>query len=485
MALKTPRLAPNATGDRRAYEAEAETQRKLGLPNELPSDWKDQALDRMKAQVKNNQALRVYLDACMRCGACTDKCHFFLGTGDPLNMPVARQDLYRKVYQRHFTFAGRWLPWLVGAKDLDEEMLERWFTYFHQCSQCRRCAVYCPAGIDTAEFAIAGREILNQIGQGQKFTNEIVVKAAELGNNLGLPGPALEDTLEGLEEELLETTGQPIRLPLDQSGADLLLVTPSADFFAEPHVDGLLGYAKVLHQAGLSWTFSSAASEAANFALFIGDAARRRALTDTIVESARALGVKRIVFGECGHAWRVAHNAFATEAELQFLSPTYRRPEHIVEVSHDLWQRQALRLDPAGNEDKRLTFHDSCNIARGARLGTRPGDQFRMPRALLRAACRHVYDMPNATIREQTFCCGAGGGLLTDELTALRVDGAKPRMDAFQSAVDTHAITHMVAICAICKSQLSAMMPHFGHEMTKILSLHQVVGDAVVFDRIG
>ena len=48
-------------------------------------------------------------------------------------------------------------------------------------------------------------------------------------------------------------------------------MTPSADFFAEPHIDGLIGYAKVFHQAGVSWTLSSYASEAANFGLFIGN----------------------------------------------------------------------------------------------------------------------------------------------------------------------------------------------------------------------
>ena len=73
------------------------------------------------------------------------------------------------------------------------------------------------------------------------------------------------DTLEDLEEELEEDTGVSVRLPLDEKGADILLVTPSADFFAEPHVDGLMGYAKVFHEAGVSWTLSSHASEAANF----------------------------------------------------------------------------------------------------------------------------------------------------------------------------------------------------------------------------
>ncbi|MCB1544948.1 MAG: (Fe-S)-binding protein, partial [Rhodoblastus sp.] len=65
---------------------------------------------------------------------CTDKCHYFMGTGDPKNMPVARQDLLRKVYRRHFTWAGKVVPWLVGAEDLTKEVLDDWYSYFHQCS---------------------------------------------------------------------------------------------------------------------------------------------------------------------------------------------------------------------------------------------------------------------------------------------------------------------------------------------------------------
>ncbi len=61
----------------------------------------------------------------------------------------------------------------------------------------------------------------------------------------------------------------PVRLPLDAEGAEILLVTPNADFFASPHMEGLIGYAKALHGAGIPWTFSSHASEAANFGMFI------------------------------------------------------------------------------------------------------------------------------------------------------------------------------------------------------------------------
>jgi len=365
--LRVPRLAEGAMRHSHPFAASAAFQEALGFPGELVDDWHDKAIEKFGEILERSRPLRVYMDACVKCGACTDKCHYFLGTGDPKNMPVARQDLLRKVYRRHFTWAGRWLPWLVGAEDLTEELLDEWYSYFHQCSQCRRCSVYCPYGIDTAEFSMAAREIMDHIGKGQKYCNEILGKVFQIGNNLGLKEPALANTLEGLEEDIEEETGVKVRLPLDEAGAEVLLVTPSADFFAEPHVDGLIGYAKVFHQAGVSWTISSYASEAANFAMFIGSYEQMRKVAKRIRKAALDLGVKRIVVGECGHAWRVAYSFWDTLAgPFDFLDPNYPVPQHICEFTYDLIQRGKLTLDKSANDHMTLTFHDSCNVARGS-----------------------------------------------------------------------------------------------------------------------
>jgi len=479
--LEEPALAPDAMAHSAPFVAKEEHQAPLGFPGELVPDWHDKAINKMGELLSKYRSLPVFLDACVKCGACTDKCHYFLGTGDPKNMPVARQDLLRKVYRRYFTPAGKYVPWLVGAVDLTEDVLNDWYSYYHQCSQCRRCSVYCPYGIDTAEISMAGREILDTVGMGQKYSNEIIGKVFKIGNNLGLPQPALADTLEGLEEDVEEETDVTVRFPLDEEGAEVLLVTPSADFFAEPHVDGLIGYAKVFHQAGISWTLSSKASEAANFGLFIGSYENMRKVALRVREAALELGVKRIVFGECGHAWRVAYSFLNTLAgPFDFLDPKYPVPQHIVEVTHGLIKQGALRLDASANDDKRVTFHDSCNVARASRMGDVPGGQFTLPRDVLRAVCNHFYDMPPETTGDATFCCGGGGGLLTDDLLELRVKGARPRMQALHDVVQRHDVTHMVAICAICKSQFAKVMPQYGFGMDQILSLHQLVGDALV-----
>ncbi|MEJ2398561.1 MAG: (Fe-S)-binding protein [Gammaproteobacteria bacterium] len=484
-----PHVKPGVMAHSKPFVAKDVFQKELGFPGELVENWKEKTIEKMDEIRTKYRSIQVFMDICVKCGACTDKCHYYLGTSDPKNMPVARQDLMRQVYRRYFTFAGKFfgklgIPGFVGARELDKEVLDDWYSYYHQCSQCRRCSVYCPYGIDTAEISMAAREIMDSIGVGQKYCNEIIGKVFKIGNNLGLPEPALADTLEGLEEEIEEDTGVPVKLPLDVKGADILLITPSADFFAEPHVDGLIGYAKVFHEAGASWTMSSYASEAANFGMFIGSYENMRRVSMRIREAALELGVKRIIFGECGHAWRVAYSFLNTLAgPFDFLDPNYPVPQHICEYTYDLIQKGKLKFDKSANDHRVMTYHDSCNVARASRMGSEPGGQFKIPRAIIKTVCNHFYDMPADTVGEATYCCGGGGGLLTDDLMEVRVKGALPRMEALKHVVKNHGVTHMAAICAICKSQFTKVIPYYGFTMDQIISVHQLVGDAIVLTK--
>lgn len=490
-----PKIKAGATSHVKTFQAAEASQAYLGYPWTLTEDWKERAIDKMGDLLGKYRSLRVFMDACVHCGACTDKCHYFLGTADPSNMPVARQDLMRKVYRRYFTLPGKIAPWLVGAEDLTEDTLNQWYTYYHQCSECRRCSVYCPYGIDTAEVTMAGREILNHIGVGQKYSSEILVKVQKIGNNLGLPGPALLDTLEGLEEDIEADIGVPVKLPLDVEGAEYLLVTPSADFFSEPHVESLIGYAKVFHAAGVSWTLSTKASEAGNFGLFNGNYETMQKVAMRIRDAALELGCKRIIVGECGHAWRVAYSFWNTLTGIgyggddpfskklqQQLDSRFPQPMHICEYTWDLIEKGVLKFDKSLNDDRVITFHDSCNVARGSRMGTEPGGQFTIPRNIIKAVANNFQDMAADTIGEGTFCCGGGGGLLTDDLIEVRVKGALPRMNAYNNVVQGQGVNFLALICAICKAQFTKVLPYYGFDRGQVGGVHQLVSTAIKLD---
>ncbi|MDH4127474.1 MAG: (Fe-S)-binding protein [Spirochaetota bacterium] len=479
--LNIPRIEENATAHYKCFPAKEDHMLKTGFPGKRVEDWKEKAIIKLGEILKNSQSLKVFMDICVKCGSCTDKCHYFLGTKDPKNMPVARQDLLRKIYKKYFTIAGKLTPGLIGAEELSEDVLDDWYSYFYQCSECRRCSVFCPYGIDTAEVTMAAREIMNAIGVGQKYTIEIIAKVESMGNNLGIPKPALEGTLEVLEEDIKDDTGIDVKIPLDVTGAEVLLIAPSADLFSEPHIYSLMGYAKVFHQAGVSWTLSSYASEFANFGLFIGNIEHMQKIAQRIADQARELNVKRIIVGECGHAWRVAYSFWNTLiGPFDNLDPKYKTPTHICEFTNDLIKRGALKLDKSANDNYTVTMHDSCNVARASRMGDKAGGQFEIPRDLIRASCNKFVEMDTNTTMEKTFCCGGGGGLLSEEIMELRVRGTLPRAQSLKQVMDNDGVNFMAMICAICKAQFSTVLPYYNIDRELVGGVHQLISNAIV-----
>jgi len=479
--IEIPPVIKGTMKNNKPQIADAESMEKLKFPGSKLPNWKERLLEKFAEMLGKYRSLHLFMDICVKCGACTDKCHFFLGTKDPNNMPVGRAELMRKVYRKYFTVEGKLLGSLARAQEMDDTVLDEWLTYFYQCTECRRCSVFCPYGIDTAEITMAAREMMNSVGVGNRYTNIIVNKVYDIGNNLGIPEAALRSTLEFMESDIEEETGVAVKFPLDEEGVDVLLVPPSADFFSSPHIESLAGYAKVFHQAGISFTFSSYASEAGNFGLFIGNYDHMKKINKRIWDEARRLKVKRVVAGECGHAWRALY-AFSNtlNGPFDFLDQKHPIPEHICEVTYDLYKRGALKFDKSANEEFTFTYHDSCNVARASRMGNYPGGQYEIPRELIRATCDKFFDMPENTIREKTFCCSGGGGLLSEEMIPLRIKGSMPRMQAFKYAMDNHDVNFLAVICSICKAQFTKMFPYYDLDMEMVGGVHQLVNRAIL-----
>ena len=78
----TPKLKEGVMAHSSPYIAAEKFQEPLGFPGTLPDNWKDVAIDKMGELLGKYRSLQVFLDICVHCGACTDKCHYFLGTTD-------------------------------------------------------------------------------------------------------------------------------------------------------------------------------------------------------------------------------------------------------------------------------------------------------------------------------------------------------------------------------------------------------------------
>jgi Fe-S oxidoreductase len=478
------------------YPAAPKHQKYLELPNprewnpldkdwKLPENWKEIILKGMKDRLDQYRSFQVFLDICVRCGACADKCHYFIGSGDPKNMPVLRAELLRSVYRRYFTLAGRLFGKLAGARDLTEDVLKEWFYYFYQCSECRRCSVFCPYGIDTCEITMMGRELLNLVGCTINWVVEPASNCFRTGNHLGIPPHAFKSTMEFAVDEVKELTGIQVNLPINKKGAEILFVTPSADYFANPHWFTLMGYLMLFNDIGLDYTFSTYASEGGNFGLFHSAEMGKR-LNAKIYSEAKRLGVKWILGGECGHMWRVLHQYMDTfngspgflEKPVSpitgtaFENAASTKMVHICEFTADLIKNNKLKLDPTRNDHWKPTFHDSCNTARGMGL-------FEEPRYILKNVCDSFYEMPDNTIKERTFCCGSGAGLGSDENMEMRLRGGFPRANAVKHVQEQFGVNLLTCICAIDKASFPPLLEYWVPGV-EVGGVHELVGNALV-----
>jgi Fe-S oxidoreductase len=470
----------------------------LGWPNprewspvaedwKLPENWQQIVLEGMRERLQKYRSFQVFMDICVRCGACADKCHFFIGSGDPKNMPVLRAELLRSVYRGEFTKAGQILGRLAGGRKLTYDVFKEWFYYFFQCTECRRCSLYCPYGIDTAEITIIGRELLNLLGCNIDWITGPMANCYRTGNHLGIQPHAYKDMLDFFVDEIEGVTGVRPEPTFNRKGAEILFITPSGDVFADPGTYSLMGYLMLFHEIGIDYTWSTYASEGGNFGFFSSNEMAKR-LNAKMYAEAKRLGVKWILGGECGHMWRVLNQYMDTwNGPADFLevprSPITgtvfenaksTKMIHITEFTADLIKNGKLKLDPSRNDHLKVTFHDSCNPARGMGL-------FEEPRYVLRNVCNNFYEMPEGTIREQTFCCGGGSGLNNDEFMEMRMRGGLPRANAVKHVRDKHGVNMLCCICAIDRATLPPLMKYWVPDVD-VTGLHELVGNALVMD---
>jgi len=201
---------------------------------------------------------------------------------------------------------------------------------------------------------------------------------------------------------------------------------------------------------------------------------------------AKRLGVKWILGGECGHMWRVINQYMDTmngptdflEAPVSPITGTRfdnaksTKMVHITEFIADLIKHDKLNLDPSRNDNKVVTFHDSCNPARGMGM-------FDEPRYVIENVCNHFYEMPANTIREKTFCCGSGSGLNAGENMELRMIGGLPRANAVKHVHEKYGVNMLACACAIDRAALPTLMEYYVPEVD-VTGLTELVANALI-----
>lgn len=404
-----------------------------GLPQmaQPPQLSDTERLTRAKAvmRAKTDRGLALDLEACVHCGYCSEACHFYQGTHDPKYTPSRKLDLLQRVHARE-TSAFAPLARLFKP-DITVGDLEEWQELvYDSCTECGRCSMICPMGINIARGVNVMREALFEAGMAPLELMAVAQEQAGRGTVFGVGPTELKQALDALR-------AQGIVIPLDEPKADVMLVSTVIDVLL--FQDALAATARILNHLGLNWTMRSAGFEAANFGLLSGSEALQKAASKRLIDEALAIGAKTVILPECGHAYP----AMRWEGRLDDGQPL---PFEVLAVSEFVGREITsgrLQVLP-GDASRKITYHDACKLARH-------GGVMNEPRAALKALGMELIETtPTA---EKNWCCGGGAGaFLINRAEGLRHKAWEIKREQID---DTGAATVVVS-CASCRLNFMA-----------------------------
>jgi Fe-S oxidoreductase len=392
-----------------------------------------------------------FFSSCVRCGLCANACLFHTETGDPKYTPIHKLEPLRRVWQQNYTFWGRFAKALGLSRAVTDDELGEWETLvYDSCTMCGRCSMVCPVGNDIAYMIRKMREGMAAAGHAPEGLIGASQRAVTIGSPMGVKLPALQAQIRHTEQE----TG--LKIPVDVEGAEYMLLLSSMEIMNFPEFIGAI--AKILKQAGVSWTIASEAFEATNSGIQIGVSEIAAELVERVVAAAEKLKVKGVISPECGHAYM----AIRWEGPNLIGRPYSFRVVHIMELLDEL--REQGRLKTTGKESQRLTYHDPCQVARR-------GGVVKQPRNLLNMVAEDFVEMPETGT--MNWCCGAGGGVSAneraDEIRLKAFNRKKKQLDAIRPDA-------IVSACSNCRIYLEDGLEEYGMDMP-VLSLTETIAE--------
>ena len=329
--------------------------------------------------------LKTYVETCIHCGLCSEACHFYLSHDrDPKYAPVG------KVKQTIW-------PMLKNKGRVTPEFIRNAARIaYTECNACKRCSMFCPFGIDMAFIMLSVRRICHMLGVTPLYLQDTAHSHSVTMNQMWVKQDDWIDTLLWQEEEARgEVKG--VRVPIDKVGADIMysVIGPEPKFLAQ-----LMGYAAILmHVAGINWTYPSFDGwDNSDMAMYSRDDETMGRVKRAHFDAAYRLKAKKIVMGECGHAFRSVYDVGTRWLGMKMPPIPII---HSIQFYYELLRDGKIKIARKFKEP--ITLHDPCNIVRGRGL-------HKMARYVMNAICEDFREMsPNG---EYNFCCNSGGGTI-------------------------------------------------------------------------
>jgi Fe-S oxidoreductase len=379
--------------------------------------------------------LKAYVDTCIHCGLCSEACHYYLShDNDPRWSPVGKvkQTLWEMLKKK-----GKVSPdFIKKASEIAST----------ECNVCKRCAMYCPFGIDIAYLMLTVRRICHLLGVTPLYIQDTAHSHAATLNQMWVKDDEWIDTLQWQEEEA-QAEIPTLRIPLEKEGADIMysVIGPEPKFQAQL----IYQAAAIMDVAGVNWTMPATPGwDNSDMAMYTGDNEIMGRVKREHFETAARLKVKRIVMGECGHAFRSVY-----DVGNRWLG--WRMPPipivHAIDFYYELIKDEKIKI--SRKYEPPVTLHDPCNVIRGGGLHEKS-------RYVINAICDRLVEMhPN---REHNYCCCAGGGVINcgPPYKLKRMESNRIKAEQLFAAKARGAKV-LIAPCHNCHSGLEDIIHHY------------------------
>jgi Fe-S oxidoreductase len=395
------------------------------------------------------------LDACTKCGKCTDACPA-AETGYPLSPRDLILDLREQAEGalgiRHML---RVLPLANADAALSPDPVRPESLW--SCMQCMACVEICPVGIEHVPIIIELRRRLVDRGEMDPLLQTTLETIYESGNSFGEPKRKRGRWAKELEFDVKDARREPVEL--------LWFVGDYASL--DPRNSGISQtLARILQHAGVDFgILYEAERNAGNDVRRVGEEGLFVDLAESNIEVLSSCQFERILTSD-PHSFNTIRNEYpALGGEWEVV--------HHSQLLLELLESGAIAAArPLGY---RVTYHDPCHLGRYNGV-------YDAPREVLAAIGCELVEMGRN--RDSSFCCGAGGGRIwMEELK--QGDAPRPSESRIHEAVALGGIDYFVTACPKDVTMYEDAIKTSGHQGEIVLrELSELVYEALGLEAI-